>query len=41
MYIVLTISEAAYSVHHGHFDDKSKHVVNEGVESLVGQHSPG
>ena len=36
----LTISEAAYSVHGGHLDDKGKHVVNEGVESFIGEHPP-
>ena len=37
----LTISETANSVHHWHFDDKGKHVINEGIEGLVRQHPPG
>lgn len=35
-----TISEAAYPVHHGHLDDEGKQVINEGIESLVGEHPP-
>ena len=38
---ILTVSEAADAVHGGHLNDKGKHVVNEGVESFVGEHSPG
>lgn len=34
------ISEASYPVHHGHLDDKGKQVINEGIESLVGEHPP-
>lgn len=34
------ISEASYPVHHGHLDDEGKQVVNEGIESLVGEHPP-
>ena len=37
----LTISEAAYSVHGGHLDDKGKHIIYEGVECLVSEHPPG
>jgi len=36
----LTISEAADPVKHWHLDDKCKQIVNESVESLVGQHAP-
>lgn len=36
----LTISEASYSVHHGHLDDKGKQVIDERVQSLVGEHPP-
>ena len=37
----LTISEAANSVHGRHLYDKGKHVIDEGVESLVCEHPPG
>ena len=36
----LTIPEASDTVHGGHFDDKGKHVIDECVEGLVGEHSP-
>ena len=36
----LTISETSNAIHSGHLDDKGKHVVNESVEGLVGEHSP-
>ena len=35
-----TVPEASYTVHSGHFDDKGKHIIDEGIESFVGQHSP-
>lgn len=38
--ISLTISETAKSIQCWHFDDKRKDVINESVESLVGEHSP-
>ena len=37
----LTISEAADAIHGWHLDDKGKHVIDESVECLVGEHSPG
>ena len=37
----LTVPEAADAVHGGHLDDKGKHVIDEGVEGLVGEHAPG
>ena len=39
--VTLTISEAAYTVEGRHLYDECEQIVNEGVESLVGQHSPG
>lgn len=36
-----TISETAYSVHHGHLDDEGKQVIDKRVESFVGEHPPG
>ena len=33
--------EAADAVHGWHLDDKSKDVIDEGVQSFVGQHAPG
>lgn len=35
-----TISKAAQAIHRGHFDDKSKDVINESVETLVRHHTP-
>ena len=37
----LTISEAADAIHGWHLDDKGEHIINEGVECLVCEHSPG
>lgn len=37
----LTIPQAANPVHNRHLDDKSEQVINESVEGLVGEHSPG
>ena len=37
----LTISEAADAIHGWHLDDKGEHVINESVECLVCEHSPG
>ena len=36
----LTIPEAPYAIHSGHFDDEGKHVINEGIQCLVSQHPP-
>ena len=36
----LTISKASNAIHGRHFDDKGKHVINEGVESFVREHTP-
>lgn len=35
-----TVSEASYSVHHRHLDDKGKQVIDERVQGLVGEHPP-
>jgi len=37
----LTISKTSNSVHHGHFNDKCKQVINKGVQSLICHHTPG
>ena len=34
------ISEASNSIHSWHLDDKSKNVINKGIQSLVSHHSP-
>ena len=38
---VLTVTETANPIHSWHLYDKGKHVVDECVEGLVGEHSPG
>ena len=40
LYPQLTIPEASNSVHGRHFYDECEHVIDEGVEGLVGEHSP-
>ena len=37
----LTVSKAPNAIHGRHLDHEGEDVVNEGVESLVGHHSPG
>lgn len=36
----LTISKTTYPIQSGHFDDKCKYIIDEGVECLVGHHPP-
>ena len=37
---MLTIAKTPNTIHRRHFDDKGKHVINESVESFVGEHTP-